>query len=106
MNDLTIYDSSQNVAQSATKVNQSVKQVGEFNWKIPANKSGKIRIAFNPPYQMRPTLTLNVSVTGDSPCEVHNRIANFDNTGFTLHLINIDPMNETSGNVTWTSVTK
>jgi hypothetical protein len=95
------YDSSVNITLAKTKQNVIVEQSGEINFKLPSNKSGKQRITFSPPYQVKPKLSVLVSVTGDSVAEIHHNISNFDCTGFTIHVINTDLMNELSGVINW-----
>lgn len=103
MSELEIFESAFN--QQVNNVNQSkaLKQCGEFAFKLPNNKSGKLRIAFPSAYVKKPLLNVVVSVTNGSELDMRYTIAQFDVTGFTLHLLNTDTVNELAGVVNWWS---
>lgn len=103
MSELEIFESAFN--QQVNNVNQSkaLKQCGELNYKLPNNKAGKVRITFPSAYVKKPMLNVIVSVSNGSELDMRYTIAQFDVTGFTLHLLNTDTVNELAGVVNWWS---
>ena len=104
MTELEIFESPLN--QQVTIANQSktLKQCGEYTFRLPNNKSGKMRVTFPLAYIKKPKLDVIVSVTTGSELDMRYVIAQFDITGFTLHLINTDAVNELAGVINWWSI--
>lgn len=96
--ELEIYESviNKQLAQSTTVT----KYNGEFNFKLANNKSGKTHITFTAPFAKKPKLNVIVSIN-DGSVLVRHTIEKFDNTGFILHIINTDLVNEVAGSVNW-----
>lgn len=103
MTEIEIYDASFNVSSQNFRQNASQRQSGEIAFKLPNNKSGKSRINFQIPYQKKPELNVVISINKGSVLDCRHAIENFDNTGFTLHILNGDLVNEVSGVISWWS---
>lgn len=101
--ELEIYDSTINSQVNTQKQSSNLKQCGEFGFKLPNNKSGKVRINFPNAYVKKPQLNVIVSVTSGSELDMRYTISQFDVNGFVLHILNGDIINEIAGIVNWWS---
>ena len=92
------YDSSDNV-QNANSIKQiNLKQSGSIGFRLPNNKSGKIKINFTNKYDAIPKITQFVSVSAGNVFDLIYVIEKLDVSGFTLHICNKDLINEIYGN--------
>lgn len=101
MENLTFYESSSNVQND--KLRQSIKINGQFNFKIPANKSGKCIIKFPQQFTSLPNLNVCVSVNDGNALDVKHAIEGLNKEQFIIHLCNSDVSNEVGGTVVWFS---
>ena len=91
--EIEYYDSSDNVQNT----NNTKKQSGSINFKIPNNKSGKLKITFTNKYDVIPKIISVLSVNNGNVFDILHAIEKLDNTGFVLHLCNKDLINEITG---------
>lgn len=87
--------------KSTVPVKVSQKQSGEISFKIPPNKCCKVRIPYNPPQVKKPNVSVIVSSNSGSPYDMKHMISNYDVSGFTVHVLNKDKINEISGIITY-----
>ena len=99
MSDLVFYESTQNTQISNQKKN--VKLSGTFNFKLPANKSGKLNIVFNQVFNEIPHASLCVSVNNGDCFDVKSGISKLTKESMEVHLCNVDVINEVSGMALW-----
>lgn len=101
MGDLEIYDASVNVSQKKNATVQALIQSGECTFKLPPNRSGKLKVAFPNAYLKKPVLNVVPSINAGSVLDFKFVIELFNEKGFTIHLLNADLVNEMTGCINW-----
>lgn len=97
MEAVQIFDAQTNIINRESQMEQD----GSTTFKLPANKSGKIPVKFNPTFPKTPLFLHTVNVIAGNALDVFSSVSNLTEAGCELHVCNSDCMNECSVQLIW-----
>ena len=98
---LEVYKCSSNLFNDA--LTKKISQSGSFQFRLPANMSGKCGITFDKIFKDTPFVSVTVSFDNDNVLEGRWALSKISAKAFETHLCNSDIVNELTGTVYWTA---